>query len=250
MPRSRPGLERPRSRFACPPASTGSPETRRSFFPNARRCFAYFTDSSSAPCARPTASAAIPMRPPSSALSAIFKPLSLFAQPVFDRHFAVVQQNFDRSAKLCCPILSSCRPTLESFEARLDQKRRNAFAAGFRIGLRKDEEDSGYAAVRDPRLCAVQTINSAISSAALKPSRLPATRVRSGGAHLNPRRVRAGLAVRSDRTRREFLPSPGVANIFSSGHRCRSSRAALAPRNSSRRAKSPSPHPRAPLPPA
>src|SRR5258708_4040295 len=79
-------------------------------FPNALRCFAYFTVSSSAPCAKPTACAAIPMRPPSSALKAIFNPC-----PSSPRRFSAgTTQSFSKistDGEDRCPILSSCRPT-------------------------------------------------------------------------------------------------------------------------------------------
>src|SRR6266446_7808409 len=80
------------------------------FFPKALRCFAYLMVSSSAPCASPTACAAIPMRPPSSALSAIFNPC-----PSSPRRFSTgTMQSFSKistDGDERWPILSSCRPT-------------------------------------------------------------------------------------------------------------------------------------------
>src|SRR5713101_6034452 len=79
-------------------------------FPNAFRCFAYLTVSSSAPCAKPTACAAIPIRPPSSALSAIFSPCpsspSRFSTGT-TQSFSKISTDGDER----CPILSSWRPT-------------------------------------------------------------------------------------------------------------------------------------------
>src|SRR5260221_201435 len=80
------------------------------FFPNAFRCFAYFTVSSNAPCAKPTACAAIPIRPPSSALSAIFSPCpsspSRFSTGTTQSFSKISTEGDER-----CPILSSWRPT-------------------------------------------------------------------------------------------------------------------------------------------
>src|SRR6266853_4057067 len=80
------------------------------FFPNALRCFAYLTVSSNAPCANPTACAAIPMRPPSNALKAIFNPC-----PSSPRRFSAgTTQSFSKISTEGddrCPILSSWRPT-------------------------------------------------------------------------------------------------------------------------------------------
>src|SRR5215472_78913 len=79
--------------------------------PKARRCLAYLMDSSNAPCANPTACAAMPIRPPSSALKAIFNPcpsLPTRADTGTTQSFNVISTDGDD----LCPILSSCRPTL------------------------------------------------------------------------------------------------------------------------------------------
>ncbi len=65
--------------------------------PNARRCLAYATDASSAPCAIPTACAAMPTRPPSEQFQRDLQALAFFAQAIPFRDFAIGERDFRRA---------------------------------------------------------------------------------------------------------------------------------------------------------
>ena len=90
--------------------------------------------------------------------------LAFFAKAVFARDFAVVEKNFDSGGAALAHFVFMAAD-FEAGKARLDQKGGDAFAARFGIGLGKDDEEAGDAAVRDPGLCAVQAIDIAARSA-------------------------------------------------------------------------------------
>ena len=189
------------------------------FLPKARRCFAYFTASSSAPCARPTDSAAMPMRPPSSALRAIFRPWPSSPRRFSSGHFAIVQNNFDgRRAALAHFLFVAAGA--EAGESGLDEKSADTLSARGRIGFREDHENAGDAAVGDPGFGALQFVDGSL---------------RRHAPHASGwRRRRSRLALRSGKTRREFLQWPGGEDIFSFALRWRNSASATARRNLSR----------------
>ena len=66
------------------------------FFPKARRCLAYLTASSRAPCARPTADRGDADAAAVERAESDFQALAFFAQAIFERDFAIVEDDFYR----------------------------------------------------------------------------------------------------------------------------------------------------------
>ncbi len=95
--------------------------------------------------------------------------LAFFAQPILARHFAIVQDNFDRRRRML-PHFFFVAADAKAFEAWLDEKRGDALPTGIGIGLRENDEDTGHAAVRDPGFCAVEPVHAVSGNAGLKPA--------------------------------------------------------------------------------
>ena len=56
------------------------------------------------------------------------------------------------------PSLSSFLPTLKSREIALDQERRDAFVARFRIHIREQQEQARFGGIGDPELAAGEAV--------------------------------------------------------------------------------------------
>src|SRR5712692_11470932 len=123
--------------------------------------------------------------------------LPFFAKATLRRNFAIVQNNLYGGRRKLAHLFFV--PTnAEALEARFDQKSRNALPARFRIGLRKNDEDAGDAAVGHPSLRAVQ----------------PVAAVALHRARLNSRRIGAGLWLGQAKRAEDFAGGHGAQIFF------------------------------------
>src|SRR4029077_6242982 len=77
--------------------------------------------------------------------------LPFLAEAILRRHFTIVQHNLHRRRRKL-PHLFFVAANTKALETRLDEKRRNSLSARLRIGLRKNKEHAGDAAVGYPSL--------------------------------------------------------------------------------------------------
>ena len=83
----------------------------------------------------PDACAAMPMRPPSSALERDLQSLPFFAETIFGGHFAIVEHDFDRRRRVLAHFFFVAADA-KSLEAGLDEKRGDVpLRTGVGIGL-------------------------------------------------------------------------------------------------------------------
>ena len=107
----------------------------------------------------------MPMRPPSSALRAIFRPWPSSPRRFSTGHFAIVEDDFYRRRAALAHFFFVTSGA-EAGEIRFDEEGGNSLPAGRGIGFCKDDEYAGDAAVGDPGFCALEFVDGVVADGA------------------------------------------------------------------------------------
>ena len=126
--------------------------------PNCTRCLAYFTAKSSAPCAMPSACAAMPGRVRSSVVERDLEAVALLAKQVLDAESRSPRSTSSPVCEPRMPILFSILPHLEAGPVALDDEGADAACAACRVGDGEDGVDVRDAGVGDEVLHAVEDV--------------------------------------------------------------------------------------------